>query len=145
MVWIPGGEFSMGALDPPDSTEAGMYGAMDARPIHRVYVEGFWMDQTDVTNAQFEKFVRATGYVTIAERKPRAKGFLGAPPEKLVAGSVVFSPPDHAVALDDHFQWWNYVPASFDQHHDGSRGELVSPPIRIERSTAELQGRSVRR
>src|SRR6516225_6453467 len=71
MVWIPGGEFSMGAMDPPASTEAGMHGAVDARPIHRVYVDGFWMDPTDITNEQFAKFVRATGYVTVAERKPR--------------------------------------------------------------------------
>jgi formylglycine-generating enzyme required for sulfatase activity len=50
MVWIPGGEFSMGALDPPATGEAAMHGAADARPIHRVYVDGFWMDRTDVTN-----------------------------------------------------------------------------------------------
>ena len=71
MVWIPGGEFSMGAMDPPATTEAGMHGAADARPIHRVSVDGFWMDRTDVTNEQFAKFVRATGYVTVAERKPQ--------------------------------------------------------------------------
>ena len=94
-----------------------MYGAMDTRPIHRVYVEGFWMDQTDVTNAQFEKFVRATGYVTIAERKPRAKGFLGAPPEKLVAGSVVFSP--HRSGLKDQLR--SYRDVQFDVSHTIAR------------------------
>src|SRR5215470_17214606 len=107
MVWIPGGEFSMGATDPPDKDEIGMHATEDARPIHRVYVDGFFMDTTDVTNAQFEKFVKATGYVTVAERTPKAEDFPGAPPENLVAGSVVFSPPDHPVPLNNHFQWWS--------------------------------------
>ena len=105
MVWIPGGEFSMGAQDPPDMNDAvGMKATTDSRPIHRVYVDGFWMDQTEVTNAQFAEFVKATGYVTLAERTPRAEEFPGVPPEKLVAGSVVFSPPSHAVPLDNHFR-----------------------------------------
>jgi formylglycine-generating enzyme required for sulfatase activity len=109
MVWIPGGEFSMGANDPPDMDEVGMQATTDARPIHRVYVDGFFMDKTDVTNGEFTAFVKATGYVTVAERKPRTEDFPGAPPENLVAGSVVFAPPDHAVQLNDHFQWWSYV------------------------------------
>src|SRR5262249_7663285 len=67
MAWIPGGEFSMGANDPPDMDDVGMKATWDARPIHRVYVDGFFMDKTDVTNAQFAEFVKATGYVTIAE------------------------------------------------------------------------------
>lgn len=70
MAWIPGGKFSMGANAP------------DARPVHRVYVNGFFMDRTDVTNVQFAKFVKAT-----------------VPPETLAAGSVVFSPPGHSIAL----------------------------------------------
>ena len=78
----------------------GMQATTDSRPVHRVYVDGFWMDATEVTNEQFAAFVKATGYVTVAERKPRAEDFPGAPPENLVAGSVVFSPPDHAVPLD---------------------------------------------
>src|SRR5271169_6643360 len=90
MVWIPGGEFSMGALEPPASDAVGMRAAVDARPIHRVYVDAFCMDQADVTNEEFARFVRDTGYVTIAERKPTAEEFPGAPPENLVAGSVVF-------------------------------------------------------
>src|SRR4051812_37710161 len=84
MAWIAGGEFSMGANDPPDLDDVGMKATLDARPIHRVYVDGFFMDTTDVTNAQFEKFVNATGYVSIAERKPRAEDYPGAPPENLV-------------------------------------------------------------
>ena len=91
MVWIPGGEFSMGANDPPDMDNVGMQATRDARPIHRVYVDGFFMDKTDVTNAQFARFVKATGYVTVAERKPRAEDYPSAPPENLVAGSVVFT------------------------------------------------------
>jgi formylglycine-generating enzyme required for sulfatase activity len=103
MVWIPGGEFSMGAQDPPDMDMVGMQATRDSRPIHRVYVDGFFMDKTEVTNAQFREFVKAIGYVTIAERTPRAEDFPGAPPENLVAGSVVFSPPNHPVPLNDHF------------------------------------------
>ena len=101
MVWIPGGEFSMGAQDPTDMHDAvGMQATKDSRPVHRVYVDGFWMDATEVTNAQFASFVKATGYVTVAERKPRAEDFPGARPEDLVPGSVMFSPPSHAVPLD---------------------------------------------
>ena len=98
----------MGANDPPDGDDVGMRATLDARPIHRVYVDGFYMDKTDVTNAQFVEFVRATGYVTVAERTPRAEDFPGAPRENLVPGGVVFSPPDHSVPLNNHFQWWSY-------------------------------------
>jgi len=124
MVWIPGGEFAMGAMDPPAVDEVGMHAATDARPIHRVYVDGFWMDETDVTNEQFVQFVKATGYVTVAERKPRAEDFPGAPAENLVAGSVVFSPPDHPVALNDHFQWWSYVKGANWRHPEGPNSNL---------------------
>jgi formylglycine-generating enzyme len=124
MVWIPGGEFSMGANDPPDKDEVGMKATTDARPIHRVYVDGFYMDKTDVTNEEFGEFVKATGYVTVAERKPTAEEFPGAPPENLVAGSVVFSPPDHPVALNDHFQWWTYVKGANWRHPGGPTTNL---------------------
>jgi sulfatase modifying factor 1 len=124
MVWIPGGEFSMGAQDPPDLDHVGMSATKDSRPIHRVYVDGFWMDQTDVTNKQFAKFVRATGYVTVAERKPRAEDFPTAPPENLVAGSVVFAPLDHPVPLNDHFQWWTYKEGASWRHPLGRQSNL---------------------
>jgi formylglycine-generating enzyme required for sulfatase activity len=124
MVWIPGGEFSMGTQDPPDMNPVGMQAARDARPIHRVYVDGFWMDKTDVTNEEFARFVRATGYVTVAERKPRAEDFPGAPPENLVAGAVVFSPPDHPVPLDNFSQWWTYVPHANWKHPEGPNNSL---------------------
>ncbi len=76
MVWIPGGEFSMGAQAPPHMGDTiGMQATEDSRPVHRVYVDGFWMDTTEVTNEQFAVFVKATGYVTLAERTPRAEDF----------------------------------------------------------------------
>ena len=126
MVWIPGGEFSMGAADPQgaDMNDVGMHATDDSRPIHRVYVGGFWMDKTDVTNEQFEKFVKATGYVTVAERTPTAEEFPGAPPENLVAGSVVFSPPDHPVELNDHLQWWSYVKGANWRHPLGPKSSI---------------------
>jgi formylglycine-generating enzyme len=124
MVWIPGGEFSMGANDPPDMDDVGMKATLDARPIHRVYVDGFFMDKTDVTNAQFAEFVKATGYVTIAERTPSAEDFPGASPENLVAGSVVFSPPNHVVPLDNHLQWWSYVKGANWRHPSGPKSDI---------------------
>ena len=120
MVWIPGGEFSMGAADPERMDDTvGMLATTDSRPIHRVSVDGFWMDATEITNAQFAEFIKATGYVTIAERKPRAEDFPGAPPENLVAGSVIFSPPAHAVPLHDALQWWSYVKGAQWRHPQG--------------------------
>ena len=113
MVWIPGGEFWMGADEFPDS-----------QPWHRVYVDGFWMDKTEVSNDQFTQFVKATGYVTVAERTPRAADFPGAPPENLVAGSVVFSPPDRPVELNNHFQWWNYVKGADWRHPEGPQSGI---------------------
>ena len=124
MVWIPGGEFSMGAADPPDMDEVGMKATNDSRPIHRVYVDGFWMDATVVTNAQFAEFVRATNYVTVAERTPTAADFPGAPPENLYAGAVVFTPPNHRVSLDDNFQWWSYVKAASWRHPLGPKSSI---------------------
>jgi len=91
----------------------------DAEPIHRVRVDGFWMDKTAVTNEEFEKFVRATGYVTIAERTPTKEEFPTAPPENLVAGSVVFAPTEHEVPLNNHFQWWTYVKGANWRHPQG--------------------------
>ena len=135
MAWIPGGEFSMGAQDPPDMNSVGMQATLDSRPIHRVYVDGFWMDKTDITNKEFSIFVQSTGYVTIAERKPKAEDFPGAPPENLVAGSVVFSPPDHQVSLDDHYQWWSYVAGANWRHPQGPKsdiqGKLDYPVVQI--------------
>jgi len=141
MVWIPGGEFSMGAQDAPDMNMVGMQATRDSRPIHRVYVDGFFMDKTDVTNAQFAAFVKATGYVTIAEKTPTAEDFPGAPPENLYAGGVVFSPPDHAVPLNDHFQWWRYVKGADWRHPTGPLSSISGkenyPVVQVAYADAE--------
>ena len=96
----------------------------DAQPIHRVYVSGFWMDAADVTNEKFEQFVKATGYLTIAERAPTKEEFPTAPPENLVAGSVAFTPTAGPVALDNHFQWWNYVQGANWRHPQGPQSDI---------------------
>jgi len=145
MVWIPGGEFSMGAADPPEMDMVGMRAITESRPIHRVYVDGFFMDKTDVTNAQFAEFVKATGYVTIAEKTPTRAEFPGAPPENLVAGGVVFSPPDHEVPLNDHFQWWSYVKGANWRHPSGPnsfiKGKEVYPVVQVAYADAQAYAR----
>jgi sulfatase modifying factor 1 len=126
MVWIPGGEFSMGAEPPRDSSDrVTMEATADARPIHRVYVDGFWMDATEVTNQQFAAFVAATGYVTVAERTPSAEAYPAMPPEKLVVGSRVFTPPDHPISLDNHHEWWTHVQGADWRHPLGPQSSIV--------------------
>lgn len=110
MVWVPGGTFWMGC----ENCEM-----PDALPVHLVEVDGFWMDRTPITNAQFAQFVKATGYVTIAERKPKPEDYPGAPIESLVPGSAVFTPPVQDVPLNDHLQWWRYVPGASWRHPEG--------------------------
>ncbi|HYV67606.1 MAG TPA: formylglycine-generating enzyme family protein [Myxococcales bacterium] len=124
MVWIPGGEFSMGATASSEGL-CQLHGVtQDALPVHRVYVGGFWMDATEVTNAQFARFVKATGYVTVAERTPTVEEFPGAPKENLVAGSTVFTPTLQPVALDDHYQWWRYQRGASWRHPEGSGSSI---------------------
>ncbi|MFL5134216.1 MAG: formylglycine-generating enzyme family protein [Microvirga sp.] len=98
MVFIPGGAFRMGS-DRHYPEEA---------PVHRVAVDGFWIDRAPVTNAQFRRFVAATGHVTFAEIAPKAEEYPGALPHMLKAGSLVFSPPTHPVDLADWSQWWTF-------------------------------------
>jgi formylglycine-generating enzyme len=145
MVWIPGGEFSMGAAEPPGMNDVGMKATTDSRPIHRVHVDGFWMDATEVTNAQFEAFVKATGYVTLAERAPRAEEFPGVPRENLVAGSVIFTPPNHPVPLDNSLRWWAYVPGADWRHFLGPesnlRGRDKYPVVHMAYEDAEAYAR----
>src|SRR6478735_1017122 len=124
MVWIPGGEFLMGCDEAGDALCSISGVTRDALPIHKVYVDGFWMDRTEVTNDQFEKFTKATGYVTIAERVPTKEEFPTAPPENLVAGSVVFAPPDHDVPLNNHYQWWSYVKGANWRHPLGAESDI---------------------
>ena len=124
MVWIPGGEFSMGSAANGRGIDEMPMASNDAGPVHRVRVDGFWMDATPVTNEQFEKFVKATGYITIAERTPTKEEFPTAPEENLVAGSVVFVPTDHDVPLNNHYQWWSYVKGASWRHPLGPESDL---------------------
>ena len=141
MVWIPGGSFWMGAED----------GQTDEKPVHHVTVGGFWMDKTEVTNEQFEKFTRASGYASIAERKPNPKDFPGVPEENLVPGSIVFSPPSldelnrerteagleplKEYPMQNHFIWWRYVAGANWRHPEGPasdiRGREKHPVVHI--------------
>jgi len=124
MVWIPGGEFLMGG-DPASEGICGMPGIIsDAAPVHQVYVDGFYMDKTEVTNEEFEKFVKATGYVTVAERTPTKEEFPTAPIENLIAGSVIFTATSKPVPLDNHFQWWRYQRGANWRHPDGPESDL---------------------
>ncbi|MQY49024.1 SUMF1/EgtB/PvdO family nonheme iron enzyme [Rhizobiales bacterium RZME27] len=97
MVWIQGGRFMMGS-DRHYPEEA---------PAHPVNVDGFWIDETPVTNRQFAAFVEATGHVTMAEKVPDAKNYPGALPEMLRAGSLVFFPPK-SVSGPEISQWWTF-------------------------------------
>ena len=117
MVWIPGGTFWMGGNDSA---------TIDAHPSHLVEVDGFWMDRTELTNDRFAAFVKATGYVTVAERKPDPKDFPGVDLEKLVAGSAVFTPPaqPQPVTLDDPLLWWRYVPGADWRHPEGPESSI---------------------
>ncbi len=110
MVWIPGGTFLMGSDDP---------GMADARPVHQVTLDGFWLDRTEVTNRQFARFVEDTGYLTVAERPLDPDDFPGVPREKLVPGSLVFTPPAGEVSLDNPLAWWRYVPGANWRHPEG--------------------------
>lgn len=135
MVLIPGGEFSMGSVNPVGMDGGGREGMDDARPVHRVRIDPFLMDATEVTNRDFEAFVKATGYVTVAERTPTREEFPDAPAENLVAGSVLFTPPPQPVPLDDHIQWWSYVRGADWRHPEGPgssiRGREDHPVVHV--------------
>ena len=118
MVLIPGGEFTMGTADPA--------GWDDEKPTHRVTVAAFFLDATEVTNARFAEFVAATGYVTTAEKPPDVAEIMaqlppGTPPppaDKLVPGSLVFTPPPPGPA-DHPLPWWNWTPGADWRHPEG--------------------------
>jgi formylglycine-generating enzyme len=109
MVWINAGEFLMGSSDQD--------GAADEFPRHKVKLSGFWMDEAEVTNAQFRNFVEATGYVTTAEKaidweemKKQVPPGTPKPPDSLLAASsLVFHCSQHVVSLNDPSQWWTWV------------------------------------
>lgn len=124
MVWIPGGEFSMGS-NVEDESLCSLSGVTkDAAPIHRVYVDGYYMDETEVTNAEYEKFVKATGYVTVAEQKPTKEEFPTAAEEDLITGSVIFTPTPSAVNLNNFLQWWSYVGGTDWKHPLGPQSSI---------------------
>jgi formylglycine-generating enzyme required for sulfatase activity len=149
MVWIPPGEFTMGT-DDPDAPAA-------ERPARRVRLSGFFMDQTDVTNAQFRRFVQATGYVTTAQRKvdweemkkQLPPGTPRPPDDRLRPGSLVFAPPNHAVSLDDPSKWWSWAPGA-DWEHPGGPGTSIQddhPVVQVSwedaRAYAKWAGKSL--
>jgi sulfatase modifying factor 1 len=115
MVYIPGGQFWMGAQDREME---------DAHPLHQVAVEGFWMDRTTVTNAQFAQFVAATHYITVAERPLDPKEFPNVPTEQLQPGGAVFKPPNHPTSLDDPSAWWSFVTGANWRHPDGPASSI---------------------
>jgi formylglycine-generating enzyme len=141
MLWIPSGEFSMGSEDPGPAMCSGPDAMSDARPIHSVLVDGFWMDATEVTNEQFVKFVAATHYITIAERQPTRADLLGVPADALVPGSLVFTPPARPATLDDYRQWWRYQPGANWRQPEGPgsdiRGREKYPVVHIAYADAE--------
>ncbi len=124
MVWMPGGEFTMGSINPVGMDGGGDKRMGDARPLHRVYVDGFFMDATEVTNDEFAKFVTATGYVTDAERAPDAADFPGVPAEALVPGSAVFTPPGQPVPLNNYLLWWRYIQGADWRHPLGPASSI---------------------
>ena len=115
MVWIPGGTFWMGCEN---------CGMPDALPAHLVSVAGFWMDRAPVTNAEFERFVSATRYVTVAERPLDPRQFPGVPQDKLVPGSAVFAPTSTPVPLDNPLQWWRYTPGANWRQPEGPGSDV---------------------
>lgn len=123
MVWISGGEFSMGSADP--TVGGHCHEPMnDARPIHRVRVQGFFMDATEVTNEAFAAFVSATGYVTLAERTPTAEELPDVAEQDRVAGSLVFTPAAAPVPLDQPARWWRYVHAAHWKQPEGAGSSI---------------------
>jgi formylglycine-generating enzyme len=125
MVWIPGGEFTMGT----DSE----LGWPDEKPPHRVRVGGLWMDDHEVTNAEFRAFVEATNYVTTAEKPPDLDEIMkqsppGTPPppkERLVPGALVFRPTPRPVAnLRDYGQWWHWTSGADWRHPEGPESDI---------------------
>jgi formylglycine-generating enzyme len=128
MKWIPGGTFTMGKNDPMKPDEG---------PAHKVTLDGFWIDETEVTNAQFLKFVQATGYKTVAEQTPKREDIEaslppGAPPvpeDKLVPGSICFNPNlDMRTLRKDFPNWpyqvWKYEPGADWRHPLGPRSSI---------------------
>lgn len=126
MVWIPGGVFDMGAGDDNEMAWE------EEKPAHKVRVNGFWMDEHEVTNQQFAAFAEATGYITDAEKAPLLEEIMaqvppGTPPPDtadLVAGSMVFSMPEQQVPLNNYANWWKWVHGANWRHPEGPGSNL---------------------
>jgi len=125
MAWIPAASFTMGS-DRHYDEEA---------PAHRVSLDGFWIDRHAVTHEQYRTFVAATGYVTVAERPLDPREFPGAPPENLVAGSLVFAMPSGPVDLRHINGWWRWAPGACWRQPEGPRSSLdgrgVHPVVHV--------------
>jgi len=115
MVWVSGGSFQMGSED--------FYS--EERPLQRVEVDGFGIDRYPVTASQFRRFVRETGYVTVAERPLDPSDFPGADPRDLVPGSLVFHKTAGPVDLDDVRAWWDYMPGAY-WRRPGGKGTTIN-------------------
>jgi len=130
MVLIKGGTFQMGSKE-----------FADAQPIHEAFVNDFWMDEHEVTNAQFARFVEATGYITVAERALNPEDFPGVSKDLLVPGSAVFTPPEEHVDLGNHLQWWKYVPEASWRRPKGPsstiKGKENEPVVQVSYEDAE--------
>lgn len=113
MTWIVGGEAVLGSQN----------GDRDA-PLHRVKLDGFWIDTTEVTNAQFAEFIKATQYVTDAEKKPSPEDVPDVPQDQLFAGSLVFTPPPEAVDLREFWQWWQFTAGADWRHPTGPKSSI---------------------
>jgi formylglycine-generating enzyme required for sulfatase activity len=114
MVWIPGGTFRMGSEERYP----------EERPVHRVTVDGFFMDRYPVTNERFARFVDATKHVTFAEIPPRAEDYPGALPEMLYAGSLVFIKPGGPVDLRQIGNWWHFLKGANWRQPQGPKSSL---------------------
>jgi len=111
----------------------GQFALPHERPVHRVRVDGFFIDKEAVTNARFEAFVNATGYVTIAERAPSVAEIMrqlppGTPPpprELLVPGSLVFTPVEGSIDLHEPSRWWRWVHGANWRHPSGPDSDIA--------------------
>lgn len=110
MKWVSGGSFAMGS-DRADYPEES--------PAHVAQVDGFWMDENPVTVAQFRRFAKQTGYITVAERPIDPAQYPHLDRDLLVPGSLVFSPPSGPVDLDNWQTWWSFVPGASWRHPEG--------------------------
>lgn len=116
MVWVPGGSFRMGSNKHYP----------EERPLRYAKVSGYWIDRHEVTNAQFARFVAATGYKTVAERGLDPKDYPDLPAEALVPGAMVFfAPPKNARIRMNMMEWWRYVPGANWRHPTGPGSSIL--------------------